>query len=155
MFRDYWWQIFLNATWLWLTLTWKQVTKCFTSYLSEYLFQYLADFGYRWKVLARGFAFLLQVTVSHRIYLLQLRFTDCRFFVLEAQVARFDEGVLPSALSVFHDDSSFRSGQFIKWYIYILFFCYWGNIVIIVFIICLMAGRNRLVSRMALPTIEG
>ena len=95
------------------------------------------------------------ITVSYRNYLLQLRCMDCRFFVREAQVARFDEGVLPSALSIFHDDSSFRSGQFIKWYIYILFSCYWGNIVITVFIICLMAGRNRLVSRMALPTIAG
>ena len=43
---------------------------------------------------------------------------DCRFFVREAQVARFDEGVLPSALSIFHDDSSFRSGQFIMVYLH-------------------------------------
>lgn len=118
-------------------------------------FNILQILDYRWKVLSKGllFCFRLLYHTEFISFSWDSRPRNCRFFVLEEQVARFDEGVLPSALSIFHDDSSFRSRQFIKRYIYILSFCYWGNIVITVFIICLMVGRNGLVSRMALPTI--
>jgi len=130
----------------------RQVTELCTPYLQRN-FLNLADFGSPMKILARVLLFCLKlwyhtefISSSLVFRIVDTLFLRRMFYDLMKECSR---QLYPSSTMIVHSGQDNSSN--------VLFtscsFSYWVNIVITVFVICLMAGRNRLVSRIALHTV--